>query len=315
MPTVYNKVVADNTTLIDLSQDTVTQASHIVSGYVGHLADGTQVTGTGGITPTGTKSITISASGTTTEDVTNYASAAITVGAGTEGTPTATKGTVSSHSVTVTPSVTNAAGYITGGTKTGTAVTVSASELVSGSETKTSNGTYDVTNLAELVVNVSGGGGASNVVTGTFKGTTTGSILEVTLNYTGSGYPVAFAIFPDVGAYKSGSAIYTLVQQYAVVDYLAIKSDTSTTPAFDTSGTDGNGTILYRYKGSSSNSTSYSNRGSDNFGIMADQPAQTGNTSFARLRSKTKLSVYITGGGGYGFPANIDYRYIVLYSS
>ena len=48
MPTVYNKVVADNTTLIDLSQDTVTQASHIVSGYVGHLADGTQVTGTGG---------------------------------------------------------------------------------------------------------------------------------------------------------------------------------------------------------------------------------------------------------------------------
>ena len=48
MPTVYNKVVADNTTLIDLSQDTVTQASHIVTGYVGHLADGTQVTGTGG---------------------------------------------------------------------------------------------------------------------------------------------------------------------------------------------------------------------------------------------------------------------------
>lgn len=33
-------------------------------------------------------------------------------------------------------------------------------ELVSGSETKTANGTYDVTNLAELVVNVSGGGGS-----------------------------------------------------------------------------------------------------------------------------------------------------------
>lgn len=73
---------------------------------------------------------------------------------GTEGTPTATKGTVSNHSITVTPNVTNTAGYITGGTKTGTAVTVSASELVSGSETKTSNNTYDVTNLAELVVNV-----------------------------------------------------------------------------------------------------------------------------------------------------------------
>lgn len=79
---------------------------------------------------------------------------------GTEGTPVATKGAVSGHSVTVTPSVTNSAGYISGGTHTGTGVTVSASELVSGSETKTSNGTYDVTNLAELVVNVSGGGGS-----------------------------------------------------------------------------------------------------------------------------------------------------------
>lgn len=73
---------------------------------------------------------------------------------GTAGTPTATKGTVFNHSVTVTPSVTNTTGYITGSTKTGTAVTVSASELVSGSETKTANGTYDVTNLTELVVAV-----------------------------------------------------------------------------------------------------------------------------------------------------------------
>ena len=85
------------------------------------------------------------------------------VASGTAGTPTATKGTVSNHSISVTPSVTNTTGYITGSTKTGTAVTVSASELVSGSETKTANGTYDVTNLAELVVNVSGSGSSKNV--------------------------------------------------------------------------------------------------------------------------------------------------------
>lgn len=74
------------------------------------------------------------------------------VASGTAGTPTATKGTVSNHQVSVTPSVTNTTGYISGGTKNGTAVTVSASELVSGSETKTDNGTYDVTNLASLTV-------------------------------------------------------------------------------------------------------------------------------------------------------------------
>ena len=89
------------------------------------------------------------------------------VSSGTEGTPTATKGTVSNHSVSVTPSVTNSGGYISGSTKTGTAVTVSASELVSGSETKTVNGTYDVTNLEELVVNVPS---PVKTATGTFTG-------------------------------------------------------------------------------------------------------------------------------------------------
>ena len=74
---------------------------------------------------------------------------------GSVNNPVATKGTVSNHSITVTPSVSYTAGYISAGSKTGTAITVSASELVSGSETKTSNGTYDVTNLAELIVNVS----------------------------------------------------------------------------------------------------------------------------------------------------------------
>ena len=88
-----------------------------------------------------------------------YAAAAEkSVAAGTEGTPTATKGTVSNHAVTVTPKVTNAAGYIAGGTKSGTGVSVTAAELVSGSETITENGTYDVTNLQQIVANVSGGG-------------------------------------------------------------------------------------------------------------------------------------------------------------
>lgn len=73
---------------------------------------------------------------------------------GTEGTPTAEKSAVSNHQLTVTPKVTNVAGVIAGGTKTGTPVTVTAAELVSGSQTKTANGTYDVTNLEELVVNV-----------------------------------------------------------------------------------------------------------------------------------------------------------------
>lgn len=98
---------------------------------------------------------------------------------GTAGTPTASKGTVSNHQVSVTPSVTNTTGYITGSTKTGTAVTVSASELVSGSETKTANGTYDVTNLEELVVNVPS---PVKTATGTFTGNGTRQV-EISCNF------------------------------------------------------------------------------------------------------------------------------------
>jgi hypothetical protein len=71
---------------------------------------------------------------------------------GTAGTPTAMKSSVSNHSVTITPIVTNVTGYITGSIKSGTGVTVSASELVSGSQTITSNGQTDVTNLASVTV-------------------------------------------------------------------------------------------------------------------------------------------------------------------
>ena len=87
-------------------------------------------------------------------------------------TPTATKGTVSNHSVAVTPSITQPSGYTDGGTKTGTAVTVSASELVSGTLNVTSSGTKDVTNYASASVNgMTLPSEASTTRIGTYKGT------------------------------------------------------------------------------------------------------------------------------------------------
>ena len=81
---------------------------------------------------------------------------------GTVNTPTATKSIGSDHTATVTPKVVTTTGYITGGTKTGTGVSVSASELVSGSQTITNNGNFDVTNLQSVSVNVSGQGVINN---------------------------------------------------------------------------------------------------------------------------------------------------------
>lgn len=83
-------------------------------------------------------------------------SARKSVASGTAGTPTASKGAVSNNSVTVTPSVTNTEGYITGGTKTGDGVTVSASELVSGNKaitpSETAQSGIDVTNFKTVSV-------------------------------------------------------------------------------------------------------------------------------------------------------------------
>lgn len=86
------------------------------------------------------------------------------VASGTAGTPTASKGTVNNHAVTVTPSVTNQEGYIAGGTKNGAGVSVSASELVSGTKEITENGTnIDVTNYEKVNVAVPTGGGGDSM--------------------------------------------------------------------------------------------------------------------------------------------------------
>lgn len=100
---------------------------------------------------------------------------------GTAGTPVATKAPVSNHSVTITPSVSNVQGYIYSGTKTGSPVTVNASELVSGTLSVTSNDTgIDVTNYETLDVNVpiSGGPSGTKRITITENGTTTEDVTN-----------------------------------------------------------------------------------------------------------------------------------------
>ena len=166
-----NKAISENGTNIDVAEFATVNVS--VSGGGGTIvsksitengtynASSDNADGYSPVTvnvPTGTSRTAsdVTVSGDTVSVPAGLYSSAVSksVASGTAGTPTATKGAVSNHSVSVTPSVTNTTGYITGSTKTGTAVTVSASELVSGNETKTANGTYDVTNLASLVVAV-----------------------------------------------------------------------------------------------------------------------------------------------------------------
>lgn len=133
---------------------------------------------------------------------------------GTAGTPTATKGTVSNHSISVTPSVTNTTGYITGSTKTGTAVTVSASELVSGNKEITENGTnIDVSTYSTVSVAVPTGSSKNIQIvqstTRTNSSSATAISSELTVSKTGT-YDVYWSVVRTntSSSYTWGSQLY-----------------------------------------------------------------------------------------------------------
>ena len=186
-----------------------------------------------------------------------------------------------------------------------TADTVAANNLIAPNTAHGANG--------EPVVGTSSSG-ASNIVTGTFKGTTTGAAMDVDLAYTGNGYPVAIVIYPKEGAYNSNSTAYTLVQRYASLWFNAVKAYADVAPNYDNSGTDDQYTITNRTKSSSSSSTNYgTNIGPD---VIVASGGNAGATvqNVVKLKSKTKMSVYIAS-SSYGFPANIEFKYHVIYSS
>lgn len=169
-----------------------------------------------GITRRTSSDMTVS--GATVTAPTGYYSAggSKAVASGSAGTPSASKGAVSGNQISITPTVTNTTGYITGGTKNGTAVTVKASELVSGSETKTANGTYDVTNLAELIVNVSGGGGG---LPEGFKAIATGTHTLASAVAGGSTFTVNHNLgeTPDIFIFFADTNVATTYSMLAVM--------------------------------------------------------------------------------------------------
>lgn len=158
----------------------------------------------------------------------------------------------------------------------------------------------------------SGGGGASNVVTGTFKGTTTGAAMDVTLNYSGSGYPIAAVIYPKDGV-RGDDSFRALVQRYAAAMFCVTKAYVATIPEYNKAVSVDEYIILHRYKSSTSSASSYSQTGNQTY-IATGIDATSAAINIMNFKSKTKMSVYIAS-TTYGFAANIEYTYHVIYSS
>ena len=195
-----------------------------------------------------------------------------------------------------------------GGTATFTDVTdttASASDASAGVRTQGTNS--------------GGGGGASNFVTGTFTTlTTTLTNGTVTVPYTGSGYPVMLVIVVEGGMYNPEiSGWYNSITRYAVGQVTICKAIATSTPSYETSGTNNYGTIEVIYKSSASSATGYTSTRSVTANSYASSDAGGSSSLCIRWKGNGTTISYRTAGGtasSYGLLADTTYRYYAVYS-
>lgn len=188
--------------------------------------------------------------------------------------------------------------------------TATASDVASGKVFLASDGTITTgTN--------SGGGGASNFVTGTFTTpSTTSTNGTVDVPYSGSGYPIMLVIYVEGGCYNSAvSGWYNSVVRYAVGQFCITKGVATTAPTYKTSGSENYGTVQVLYKNSTSSATAYSSTRSATANSYSSTTATS--TSYATVRwiSNTRISYRnCNGSSNYGLLPGTTYRYVVYYS-
>lgn len=196
-------------------------------------------------------------------------------------------------------------------------VSVNVPSLTAEALSVTENGTYTAPTgkaYSPVTVDVPTGGGGGNIVTGTFTLTTTGDATLVNIPYSGSGYPVFTAIYvkyPETGSFAS------LVGPYHIAELVVNKINSSTPNYSSTSGNANRAREMWRYKSSTSYSTVYAvNLKSANAGEYIYSSLSADSTLPMRFSSANKMSIYCTNSDGvYGFAPNIEYEYIVVYSS
>lgn len=173
----------------------VTPKAQVVGGWL----NSGETSGSGvGVTASELVSGTLNVSSAGETDVTNYQKVNVNSGS---ATPSANKGTVSNHVVQVTPIVTKVAGIITSGSESGTPISVTASELVSGTLNVSSDGVQDVTNYQNISV-PSGGHSAS-----AHKGTVSNHSIIVTPRSTATQGFVQAGTVEGVGVSVSASEL------------------------------------------------------------------------------------------------------------
>lgn len=158
----------------------------------------------------------------------------------------------------------------------------------------------------------SGGGGASNMVTGTFTTSSTAGYYNINVPYTGTGYPLVIVVVVETGAYHSGTTWYSSAQRYAVGQWTCTKANFETAPSYSTSGAANQGVTTWVYKNTSS--TSYSRSSAMSTNVFSSSNSSAAGATCVRYKSGNVLSYYVNT-SSYGLLPEETYRYFIVYSS
>lgn len=178
-----------------------------------------------------------------------------------------------------------------------------------------------LTTLAQKIANISQtGSGATNIVQGTFTTISTrASSSTVSINYNGTGYPIALMVYLDGGAYNPDNSWYSTITQYDADAFYMTKSQMSSTPTFVASSSvvANQGVVCATYKSSTSNGTTHSRNGSSSAVFFNSADATTG-YNCVRFKNNNKTLSYYVGNNAsnrVGLAPSQTYAYIVIYSS
>ena len=175
---------------------------------------------------------------------------------------------------------------------------------VEGSETKTQNGTYDVTTLAELIVNVSGGGGSGlTYESGEYTPTSNTAKPTISFSNTHASMPM-FVMMTD--ATNTDPATTNTNHAFFYVDWYAytgqgVPSTGATNVRY--------GYVGYVYRGNSTTNMSASNT------VLTYPSTNTGSSSTSYPRywvTETKFYPYSNSTSRY-WRANRTYKWIAVW--
>lgn len=173
-----------------------------------------------------------------------------------------------------------------------------------------------------LTGTASGGGSASNIVTGSFKFQQgSGQMTRETINipYSGNGYPIIVSIYltegpfdkPDGEVYKRTGSVATS----AIYEYHLVKQGFGTAPTYssgDSSNANYANTILVTKSSSTLSSTV--SLGTSGKQVYVPSRASTSSTLPVLLKSNTSMELYFYRSSTPGFRYDTDYTYYIVYS-